>query len=88
MFFLKGSDAFNRSLAKALLRMVVGPLVIAVVAGVEFAGRGSGAAVLAAYVSFVAAQSAVRLWGRWQVHRARMRLARARARLATLPRRR
>ena len=68
--------------------MVLGPLVIAVVAGIEFAGRGAGVAVLAAYVGFVAAQSAVRFWGRWQLHRSRLRLAAARARSAQLARRR
>lgn len=87
MRFLNTSDP-SRYLIRGVCRMVLGPLVPAVVAGVEFAGRGAGVAVLAAYVSFVAAQAAIRVWGRWQLHRARLRLMEARARSAELARRR
>jgi len=81
-------DASSRYLTRGLCRMVLGPLVIAAVAGVEFADRGAGVAVLAGYVSFLAAQWAVRIWGRWQLRRARARLAVARVRSAQLARRR
>ena len=88
MRFLNRIDASSLYVARGVCRMVLGPLVIAIVAGVEFAGRGAGSAVLAGYVSFVAAQWAVRTWGRWQLHRARARLAVARVRSAQLARRR
>jgi len=88
MHFLNRADAPSRYLIRGVSRMLLGPLAIAVVAGIEFAGRGAGVAVLAGYVSFVAAQTAVRLWGRWQLRRARARLAVARVRSAQLARRR
>lgn len=88
MRFLNRIDASNRYLVRGLCRMVFGPSVIAVVAGVGFAGRGAGVAVLAGYISFVAAQWTVRIWGRWQLRRARARLAVARVRSAQLSRRR
>ena len=88
MLSLNRVDASSRYLIRGVCRMVLGPLVIAGVAGVEFAGRGTGVAVLAGYMSFVAAQFAVRFWGRWQLRRARARLAVARARSGQLARRR
>ena len=88
MLSLKRGDASSRYLVRAACRTVVGPLVIGVLAGVEFAGRGARVAILAGYLAFVTAQGAVRLWSRWQLRRARARLAAARVRSAQLARRR
>jgi hypothetical protein len=88
MLSLNRTDAANRYLIRAVCRMLLGPLAIAVLAGAEFAGHGAGVASLAAYLAFVAAQTAVRFWGRWQLRRARARLAVARVRSAQLARRR
>ena len=54
-------------------------LSIGAFAGIELAGRGVFTAAIAAYGTFVVAQLAVVYWGRWQLHRARLRLAAARA---------
>jgi len=88
MLSLNRLDASSRYLIRAVCQTLLGPLAIAVLAGVEFAGRGAGVAGLAAYLAFVAAQTVVRFWGRWQLRRARARLAVARVRSAQLARRR
>jgi hypothetical protein len=61
-------------------RMLLGPIAIGTFAGLELAGRGAVTAGIGAYTTFVAAQLAVVFWGRWQLHRARLRLAAVRAR--------
>lgn len=61
-------------------RMLLGPVAIGACAGMELAGRGAATAAIGAYAAFVAAQAAVVLWGRWQLHRARLRLVAVRAR--------
>jgi len=88
MLSLNRAGRPSRSLIPMVGRMLLGPLAIGVLAGLMTAGRGAGFATLAGYLSFLAAQTAVRFWSRWQLHRARVRLATARARAASLPRRR
>jgi len=60
-------------------RLVVAPVAIGAFAGIELVGRGVFMAAVAAYTTFVVAQLAVVYWGRWQLQRARARLAAARA---------
>lgn len=88
MLFLNRTDVPSRYLIRAVCRMPLGPLAVAAVAGVAFAGHGARLASLAAHVAFVGAQAAVRFWGRWQLGRAKARLAVARVRSAELARRR
>jgi hypothetical protein len=88
MLSLNRADPSSRYLLRAVGRMFLGPLLVGVLAGIWSAGRGAGVATLVGYASFLAAQTAVRFWGRWQLHRARVRLASARARVGPLPRRR
>ncbi len=61
-------------------RMLLGPIAAGTFAGIELAGRGAVVAGIGGYTTFVAAQMAVVFWGRWQLHRARLRLAAVRAR--------
>lgn len=59
---------------------VLGPLVLAVFAGVEIAAaEGSTAGGLGAYLTLVTAEAAIILWGHYQHRRARRRLAKLRA---------
>jgi len=77
---LPGTGAKHPLLDLRLIgRMVVAPVGIGAFAGIELAGRGVFTAAIAAYGTFVVAQLAVVYWGRWQLHRARLRLAAARA---------
>jgi len=88
MLLFNKAGPTSRYLIRGVGRMVIGPFAIAVLAGSEFAGRGAGVAILAAYLAFLGAQTAVRFWDRWQLRRARTRLAVARVRSAQLARRR
>ena len=88
MRFIDRTVASSRYPIRGVLRIVLGPLAIGVAAGIEFAGRGAGVSLLAAYVAFFASQWAVRLWSLWHLHRARARLAAARARSTQLATRR
>jgi len=87
MLSLNRAEPSSRYLIRAVGRMFLGPMAVGVLAGIWTAGRGAGFATLVGYLSFLAAQTAVRFWGRWQLHRARVRLATARARVGPLPRR-
>jgi hypothetical protein len=69
-------------------RMLLGPIAVGAFTGTELSGRGALTAAIGAYTAFVAAQGAVVLWGRWQLHRARLRLAAVRARTDRLADRR
>jgi len=88
MLPLKSARTAQRFPPRAVFRLVLGPLVIAGLAGFEFAGHGTTPTVLAVYLTFVAAQGTVLLWSRWRLQRARRRLAAAFARSAQLARRR
>lgn len=74
----------------AIGRLVLAPLLVALVAAAELAPYGRLKAAAGAYVTFVCAQAVVVSWGRYQLWLARRRLA-ARRRLrgrrgrATLP---
>lgn len=77
---LHGAGAKHSLLDLRLIgRMVVAPVAIDAFARIELAGRGVLTAAIAAYTTFVATQLAVVYWGRWQLQRARVRLAAARA---------
>lgn len=65
---------------RSLMRTIVGPLAVAIFGGIALSGWGLPVAALFAYGAFVGAQLAVMVWSRWQLHRARARLAAARAR--------
>jgi len=57
----------------------LGPLCLAVVVGFELASRGYLTAAVGAYLTALAAEAVVRLWGRYRLHRAKERLAALRA---------
>jgi len=77
---LPGTGAKHPLLDLRLIgRMVVAPVALGAFAGIELADRGVFAAALAGYTVFVVTLLAVVYWGRWQLHRARLRLAAARA---------
>jgi hypothetical protein len=64
----------------AIVRLVLVPLVVAVVAGVELSPAGTPTAVAVAYLAFVVAQAAVILQGRSRLRLAQRRLAAVRRR--------
>lgn len=64
----------------AVGRLILGPLTVAVLTAVELSPYGLLTAALASYLIFVAAQGAVISWNRYQLRRARQRLALRRVR--------
>jgi hypothetical protein len=65
---------------RAVLRLIVGPLAVAIFAGIRLAPYGALTAAAGVYFTFVVAQAAIVLWARYQLRRARSRAA-ARRRL-------
>ena len=63
-------------------RLAVAPTLVGAFAGVELSGQGIRIAAVTGYSVFVLTHVAVRVWGTWQVRRARLRLAAARTRMA------
>jgi hypothetical protein len=61
--------------AGAVGRLILGPLIVAVVTGVELARYGVFRAAAAAYFVFAVTQVAVDAWSRFQLGQARRRLA-------------
>jgi hypothetical protein len=59
---------------RIVVRLLVGPLLVGVFAGFEFARFGAFAAVAAGYLTFVVAQVAIDRWTRLQARRAWKRL--------------
>jgi hypothetical protein len=59
---------------RAVSRLVLGPLIVAVLAGVVLARFGVFRAAVAAYLVFFVAHAAVRQWDRLQLRLARRRL--------------
>ena len=82
MYLGKGAFHSVQHLRSARLvgRMLLGPMAVGAFAGIELGGKGAIMAGVVAYTAFLAAQGAVVFWGRWQLHRARLRLAAVRAR--------
>jgi len=62
-------------------RLAVAPTLVGAFAGVELSGNGIRIALVAGYSVFVLTHVAVRVWDAWQLRRARLRLAAARARM-------
>jgi hypothetical protein len=60
------------------LRLLVGPLAVAIFAGVQLAPHGHATAAFGAYLTFLASQAAVMLWARYRLRRARKLLAASR----------
>lgn len=66
--------------ARVLLRLLVGPIAVAVFAGIRLAPYGAFTLAAGAYFTFTVAQGAILVWGRYQLRLARRRAA-ARRRL-------
>lgn len=60
---------------RAISRLVIGPLLVALLAGIELWRFGVAAAEVGGYFAFVAAEATVFLWGRFRLRLARRRLA-------------
>lgn len=60
---------------RAILRLFLGPLAVAMFAGIQLWRYGMFAAAGGAYLVFVVAQVAIVFWGRYQLRMARRRLA-------------
>jgi hypothetical protein len=69
-----------RMARRGLLRLIVGPVAVAIFAGIRLAPYGAVTAAAGVYFTFVVTQAATMFWGRYQLHRARG-LAAARRRL-------
>jgi hypothetical protein len=56
-----------RLAVRVIVRLFLGPLVIALLAGIQLSRYGAFTAVAGAYLTFAIAEAAVVLWGRYQV---------------------
>jgi hypothetical protein len=59
---------------RAITRLLIGPLLVGLLAGIELRRYGVAAAAAGVYFVFVAAEATVLLWGRYQLRLARRRL--------------
>ena len=60
---------------RLLGRWLLGPAAVATFAGVELRGNGTAVAAAGAYFVLAVTQISIDVWARWQLHRARHRLA-------------
>jgi hypothetical protein len=69
-------DPLTRTVTyRSAFRLVLGPLAVAVFAGIQLAPHGRATAAFGAYLTFLACQAAVVAWTHHNLRRAHKRLA-------------